>query len=206
MAWKDVKSENSQQNDAQKVKFTAFEEGTIKGRILDDQPYTRWVHWIPKANGGKGGSVTCIGKECPCCIENAKHDKKSKPYTSRKLHSINFLNRDTGEVEILERGNALFEPLSGFLDEIGDLRNYDIKIRISGKGKDMSYVPIPMPPKPLTEAEKNLEKYDLKEFYKPPTPEQIIMLMNGASYREAFGTGEDSEQGEDEQIDVDFTK
>ena len=84
MAWKDVKSESSQQNDAQKVKFTVFEEGTIQGRILDDEPYTRWVHWIPKANGGKGGSVTCIGKECPCCIENAKHDKKKQTLYIKK--------------------------------------------------------------------------------------------------------------------------
>ncbi|MDD3414858.1 MAG: hypothetical protein PHY47_12760 [Lachnospiraceae bacterium] len=208
MGWDDVKGSAQSEQSQDKVKYANISEGTSQGRVLDAEPYSRWVHWVQRANNGKGASITCIGsKTCPCCIENSKVDKKNRPYPPRKMHSVNWLNRATGEVEILEKGNGLFIPLQEILQEIGDLRNYDVKIRASGSGKDTTYVPIPMPQKQLTEAEKSLKKYDFSEHYKNPTPEQVMILINGGTYKDAFGSNdvkEEDSNSDDEQVD--FTK
>jgi hypothetical protein len=217
MGWNDVKSNKSSDSKSE-IKYLSLKEGTTQIRILDDEPFSRYTHWLPKANEGKGTTVNCIGRDtCPVCSEIAK-DRAAKAtarFNSRKLHAMNVINRETGEVNILDKGNSLFEQLVGLYEEIGDLRNYDIKIRVSGTGKDTSYVVIPMAQKPLTADEKTLTKYDFSDMYKNLTPDQITTLMNGGSYKDIFNdantdTVSDEQlndiENTEEQPDIDFTK
>lgn len=213
MAWSDVNTKPSG-NDSQKkeIKYAKLTSGqTYQGRILDAQPFSRYTHWIPQANDGKGLTVDCCGKAtCPICadIKKKKTSGEKQKYSSRQLHAINWLNRATGEVELIDKGRKLFEPLSSLLSELGDLREYDIKIRVTGADKDITYTPIPMAPKALTDAEKALEKYDLNEVSLKVTPEQMQMFMNGATIKDVFGSRneETTDAATEEQLEVDFTK
>jgi len=208
MGWNDIK-QNSGSNDKPDVNYLSLGEGTHQIRILSEEPYTRWTHWVQSANGGKGLTVNCIGKNCPICseIKAAKANKEKPKYNSRKLHALNVIDRKTGEVAILDKGNALFEQLLGLFEEIGDPREYDVKIRVSGTGRDTSYVVIPMPATKLTDAEKALEQYDFDEIYTNLTPEQIQQLIDGATYADIFGDKDNDDDEPDVDIpEVDFMK
>lgn len=186
MSWDAILNSESNGNggSSEKVKYTSFPEGTIKVRILDEQPYSRWRHWIPQANGGKGTSVDCIGKGCPVCaaISADKVAKRVPKMSGSKSHAINVLNRTTGDVEILDKGNTVFTSMATIMQQMGDLRGYDITITRKGKGTDSTYTVLPVfPPTPLTEAEKGLTKYNIQELYKPFTVDQINQIMTGKS-------------------------
>jgi hypothetical protein len=214
MGWNDIntpKTDNNQ-DDKLKVKYNKLVTGkTHTIRVLDNEPFSRYTHWIQAANDGKGLTVDCPGAGCPVCadIKAKKKAGQTQKYSSRKLHAINVINRDTGEVEIMDKGKALFELLAGLLAEVGDLRNFDIKIKVTGEGSDTTYIPIPLAMKPLTEAEKALQKYDLNNISIKVTNEQLQMLMNGAPMKDVFGSNEQNEepqQDSEEKPNIDFTK
>lgn len=208
MAWNDLENKgNGNNEESVKVEYLKLTPGeTVKFRILDEQPESRWVHWIPQANGGKGLSVKCTGKGCPICADIAekKRAKVAQKYNGTKSHAINVLNRGTGKVEILDKGNKIFEQLLNMLKQMGDLRNYDITITTTKTGSEktaVNYSALPtFPPQPLTEAEKGMTKYDLKELTKGFTNEQILMFMNGATIEEA------TKETSDTTSPVDFTQ
>lgn len=211
MGWGDIKGNNS---DKQELNFLSFVDGTTQVRVIDDEPFSRWTHWLPQANDGKGLSVTCIGKECPVCaeIKRAKATKETPKYSSRKMHALNVINRGTGEVNILDKGNKVFEQILGIREEMfedyGDLINYDVKIRVSNAGtRDASYVIIPHLKKPLTSDEKALEKYNLEEVFPILTAEQVQTLMDGGSLTpdEEVQSDDTKETGND-NLNVDFTQ
>lgn len=211
MGWNDVGSSST--SDKQEIKYMGLLEGTHQIRCLDAEPVSRWTHWIPQANAGKGYTVNCAGKDCPVCaeIKAAKAKKAPAKMNSRKLHLMNVIDRASGEVKLIDKGNGLFEALYGIYEELkadnGDLTNYDLKIRVSGSGKDTVYTPIPMPVKPLTKDEKALEKYDREKLSESLTVEQITALMGGATFKEVFGSeDDDSDATGDEKPNVDFTK
>lgn len=215
MSWNDIaKSSDNQDSQSKKITYAKLASGgKYVGRILDEHPFSRYTHWIPQANEGKGVTVDCPGSSiCPICkdIKAKKEAKQTQKYNSRKLHAINWLNRDTNQVELIDKGKRLFARLLDLLKDVGDLRNYDVSIRVSGEGTDTDYTPIPLPQKPLTDAEKALEKYNLNEISLKPTPEQILMLMEGKSLKEVFGedvaTDDEPEADGEAQPDVDFTK
>lgn len=219
MAWDDVKTSGETDN---KIKYTVFKNGITQGRIVDEEPYSVWTHWIPTANGGKGGSADCIGRDvCPACkkiAEDKKNGTKSK-ITTRRQHRINWINRETGDVEILEQGNSVFSGLLTLLEQMGDLRNYDVKIIKKGETFNTTeYQVIPVfPPTELTEDEKNLTRYTVEQMDNSLTPEQIEMLIQGARYKDLYeNDNEDSgesdnsdapqaDEGNSEMPDVDFT-
>lgn len=219
MGWNDIKAgkNNNSTSDKKEVKWANLSAGTHQFRILDDEPYSRWTHWVQSANAGKGATIECIGRECPICIARKTDDGK-KRFSCRKQHALNAIQRklgndgkpipgDVGEVVIIDKGNGLFEALDNIMDEVGDLRGYDIKIRVSGSGKDTSYTPIPLAAKPLTEAEKTLERYDFATIFSSFTPEQISALMNGATYKDILGTNDDNNNDSDTtNLNVDFTQ
>jgi hypothetical protein len=206
MAWLDLeKNDRANSGEGAKkvdyVKLTAGE--TVKLRILDEQPESRWVHWVQSANKGKGLGIKCPGKGCPMCADMAEKRKTKTPqkYSCTKSHALNVLNRNTGKVEILDKGNKIFEQLLNMLKQMGDLRNYDITITTTKTGSEatnVNYSVLPtFPPTPLTEAEKAMEKYDLKELTKGFTIEQIGKLLNGATIEEVT---------KDDNSPVDFTQ
>ena len=116
------------------------------------------------------------------------------------MHVYNVSN---GKVEILEQGKNFFAQLHALHEEVGDIRNYNIKVKTQNAGStDVIYTLMPMAPKELTDEEKELTK-ELKPFdevFKRPTREQIIDLMNGKSPEEVFGNKSTSD--EDEKVEV----
>jgi len=208
MGWNDIAS--AEKAETKKAKWAELKEGTLyQMRALDEAPYSRYTHWIPQANGGKGATIDCIGRDCPVCadIHAKKASGAQQRYNSRKQHAMNVINRATGEVEILDKGKRCYEALSGIRDMVGDLRGFDIKIKTSGSDTEVAYTPIPMPAKPLTDAEKVIEKYDFSVIYPKLTKEQVLELMSGKGFQDILNG--DSSASADEQPeldDADFTK
>lgn len=193
MSWNEIGFNNTGDSGEKKTEYLKL-EGTVKVRILDDEPRTYWTHWVPQMNGGKGGSINCIGKGCPICAMMAQDKKENKPkrYSSSKKHIINVIDRATGTVKLLNAGETVFEGLKQIMMQMGDLKSYDVSITRAGTGKQTKYSVLPtFPPKPLTDEEKQLEKYDLDTVNKPLTGEQIEMLLEGKSYKEIFAKPED---------------
>ena len=202
------------------VKYVKFPVGASVIRVLDVPPYSRFTHWIPSANNGKGVGIDCIGKDCPICkvIQTEKREKlKIRTYNNKMTHSINVLvkklgGQDVNEVMVLEQGNGLFGQIKDqmtLLAQMGmspDLRNVDIIVNRTGTGfNDTKYSVMvnQMTMKPLSAEEQALEKYDLKEIKPKLNADQVIQLMNGKSLEDVCS----SESGSDfEEVDaVDFT-
>jgi len=207
MGWNDITTKEG--SDREKIRFAELKEGKLyQMRALDEAPYSRYTHWIPQANGGKGLTIDCIGKDCPICADRAarKAAKETQKYGARKQHAMNVINRETGEVEILDKGKRCYEALAGIRDMVGDLRNFDIKIQTKGSDTDTNYVPIPMPEKPLTDVEKALTKYDFNVIYPKLTKEQVLELMAGKGFQDIFGNSlNNTDDDQPELEDVDFT-
>lgn len=212
MGWNDVSNGNSGNGEGKnKVKFVEMKENNVvQLRALDEAPYSRYTHWIPQANGGKGATIDCIGRNCPVCEDRNAKKASGAPqkYSVRKQHAMNVLNRGTGEVEVLDKGKRCYEALASIRDMIGDLRGYDVKIKVTGADTDTSYTPVPMPAKALTDAEKNLDKYNFTELYPKLTREQVLMFMEGKGWVDVMGgNNTDGASGsEDELPDIDFSK
>ena len=207
ISWKEVTEQNNGTGDKKELNYVKLSVGHNPMRILDDEPISFWSHWIQAANGGKGMSLMCIGKDCPGC-DSIKYDKinkiQTKNKTSRK-HAINVWNRKTKRVEILEKGKTIFESLAIYLDSMGDLKDYDIDIVQTGEGfGNVKYTVMPiMKSESLPDEAKDV--YDLSEIYKPMSKEMMILIMNGKTIDEAR-----KELGLDDDVvdinEVDFTK
>lgn len=212
MSWNDINNGNN--SGAKEVKYVKFPVGKTKLRVLDAEPYSRWTHWIPQANNGKGMSVDCIGKGCPVCalIADDKKNKRDKRYRASKSHAINVLVREQGsnpvnEVMIMDKGNSIFGMMADLMGEMGDLRNFDITVTRRGESLgDITYTVLPVyPPTPLTAEEIALEKYDIKELRKPLTAEQVNTLLAGGSLVVEEAT-ESNTADEVAGVDIDFTQ
>lgn len=192
MSWlelKNTESANSNRPQGDKPNYIKFPVGTTPIRVIDEEPLSRWTHWIPQANGGKGLSVTCIGKQgCPVCQAMAA-DKAANiktRYSARKLHAINVIDKRDGKVGIVDQSNKFFESLLTIMEQMGDLRNYDVSVTRKGTGfNDTEYTILPkFPPTPMTSSEMELQKYNLEEIYAPFTASEIVRFMNGATIEE----------------------
>lgn len=193
--WDEVlKDPQSNQN---KTEFTKLQNGVTELRFLDGEPFVRWAHWIAQAKR----NVSCIGADCPIC-ESVKASRQAgiKPsYTSNRKFAMHVLNLNTGNVEILEQGKMFFTQLHALHDEMGDIREYNVKVRTQNAGStDVVHTLMPMPKSELTDEQKELCK-DLKPFeevFKKPTKEQVIQLMSGKSPEEVFA----NKDAEDEEV------
>lgn len=163
--------------------YAKFPEGITRVRFIDDAPYVRWTHWMPKFSR----SVTCPGKGCPICAirkQEKANGIKQQSYNVAKRFSMNILNRETKRLELAEQGKTFFEDLR---DLMGDLKkegktllDADIKVRRRGTGKEDTSYRLDIDEKyPLSDEDKKLieGKIDLAEFYKPHTIEQITELI-----------------------------
>jgi hypothetical protein len=174
MGWDTVGATKT--GDTEKVPYVKLPEGKTTVRILDEAPKSYWKHWIP----GLNRSVLCLGTNCPVC-EIRKKDlaegKKSKFNVSR-VHAINVLNRGTNEVEVLEKGNSIFEDLKSINQEVGDLRTFDVTIIRKGTGmNDTKYTILPCPAKPLTAEEQAMKPYDLDAINVPMSHEDLVKAL-----------------------------
>lgn len=237
-AWGAV--DNDQNNgggNGERPSFLKLGIGDTVIRVLDMIPYSYSEWYIPKANGGQGASVGYFGAEDLLEKANKAHmskifkeadkrglkDKarkdflrdegyKKAPYGKvKEKHIIHVLDRATGEVKLLDKGNGVFKGLKKFAmnAKYGDLRGYDVTITMEGDLADfqtIEYSVMPDPAKePLTEAELKLyeeKKIDLKAMKTPNyTPEQALAIANGATFADVLGTGSDSSDEVEEKAD-----
>ena len=170
-----------------KTEFTKLQNGITELRFLDAEPFVRWAHWLAQAKR----NVSCIGAECPICdaIKASKQAGIKPQFTSNRKFAMHVLNLTTGNVEVLEQGKVFFTQLHALHEEIGDIRNYNIKVKTQNAGStDVTYTLLPCSPSELNDEQKELCK-DLKPFeevFKKPTKDQVIQLMSGKSPEEVF--------------------
>lgn len=206
MGWDAVEGKKESEG---KLDYIKFEEGKGKEtviRILDEEPVSKWRHWIPSANR----SVTCIGNNCPICnaIKKAKEAGITPQFSSTMKHTIHVLNKKTGKVELLEQGKTFFDQLLVYKTNMGDIRDYDIKVIRTGKDKQTAYTMIPMPASGLTKEEYAMyeaNKIDIADLIAPYTEEQTRGFMEGKSIDEIFnnkGTDEDIELVNAEVVEI----
>ena len=133
-----------------KTEFTKLQNGITELRFLDESPFVRWAHWINTAKR----NISCLGANCPVC-ESVKASKSvgAKPaYTSNRKFAMHVFNFTTNRVEILEQGKTFFTQLRALHEEIGDIRNYNIKIKTQNAGStDVTYTLMPCAPTELNE-------------------------------------------------------
>lgn len=193
--WDEVLKEGG--SGGNKTEFTKLANGITELRFLDDEPFVRWAHWlnICKRN------ISCIGAGCPVCdsIKASKQAGTKPTYTSNRKFAMHVYNLTTGKVEILEQGKTFFTQLHALHEEIGDIRQYNIKVKTQNAGStDVTYTLIPALPSELDNEAKEMCK-DLKPFddvFKKPTREQVIDLMSGKSPEEVFGNKQENEDDE----------
>jgi hypothetical protein len=221
-----------------KLDFLSLPEGDTKIRVLDAVPYAYKEWWAPRGNGGKGTSIPYKGEADLLEAENnafmkkifeeadkrglkdkarkdflRDHGYKKMPWGKvKQKYVIHVLDRATGEVKLLDKGNGVFKELKKFAlnPEYGDLRNYDVTITRKGSGLNTEYTVTPARQNtPLTEAELKLyeeNKVDLAKLkgFENVTPEQCLAIAKGKTWQEVLGSGSDSAQTTEEKSSEDM--
>lgn len=173
MGWNEIGQNKTENAGEAKVPYVKLPEGKTVIRIVDEMPKSYWKHWIP----GLNRSVLCLGTNCPVCEIRKKDTAEGKKprFNVTRVHAINVINKGTGLMEVLEKGNSIFEDLKSINQEVGDLRDFDVTIIRKGTGmNDTKYTCLPCPPKPLNEQEKALEPYDLDSINKPMSYDELL--------------------------------
>lgn len=203
MGWNDVVQGSSGGSD-KKVNFLTLKKGNYLLRALDSEPTSRWTHWIPPNGNHKGATVSCLGKDCPVCalVKEMKAKGTKTAYNTSNKHAMNFINRKTGEVVVIDKGFTFWDALGNIMSVAGDLTDYDFTLVVGGTDDKPSYTPIPSPKIPLSEADKALEKYDLSDITKPHPIDKILGLMQGKSWEDMRNENADTNTN----LVVDFTK
>lgn len=178
----------------EKIPYTKFSEGNSVIRVLDNEPFSFWNHWLQKQQTG----VSCIGKDCPICavIAQQKADKVPLTYSSSQRHAVRIWNYGTNQEEVMIQGRQFFQTLLAYHREVGDITTYDIKIIRKGGGTDTTYTMIPQPKSEIKpEIAEKIVPVDFTELFKPLEKETILMLMEGKTWEEIKalnGTEEDN--------------
>lgn len=241
-AWGQVNTDDSNSNGGasqDRPDFMKIEMGDNKVRILDMIPHSYKERWCNQANGGEGASIPFFGKEDLMEKENqafmnkifkeadskglkdkARKDflrdegYKKQPWNkTREKHIIHVLDRATGEVKLLDKGNGIFKHIKKLAmnPEYGDPRNYDITITMTGDKNDFTSIEYTVTPArqntDLTDAEKALyeeKKIDLAEFKGTGdmTPEQAYAIAKGATFKDVLGNGSDDADEVDNKADA----
>lgn len=172
----------------QKAEFTKFPVGATRIRILEEAPYVRWTHWMPKHNR----SINCPGvKVCPIddIIAKQKQNGEKPTYNSARRFAINVWNYETNRAEIMEQGKTFFEDLKMVMSDLKEdnkvLTDVVLRVRRQGTGKEDTKYRIDV----QGNAEGNVPVesiIDLKDYFKPHTPEQITRILNGEDWDEVM--------------------
>lgn len=219
MGWTDVSSSSQETKD--RLEYLTFPEGTTIIRIVDDEPHSRWAHWLQSIKR----HITCPGtnKNCPVCevIAQAKANKEKPKYTSRKLHTIHVINRNTGQLMLLEQGKTFFETLLAIKEDIEKdehgkptgktINDFDLKVIRKGTERDnTTYTILPGKEYKLSAEDQALleNKMDLDKYLAPLDNDKIMQILQGKSLAEIFAseTTDTKPASDEEDEDVDFTK
>ncbi|QHB48431.1 phosphoesterase [Geobacillus phage GBK1] len=232
--WSVVDDDNNEAgfNEERKLDYLKLPEGDTRIRVLDVAPYAFKEWWAPRGNGGKGTSIPYKGKDDLLEAENKafmekvfqeadrlglKGDKRKKflrekgysklPWGKvKQKYVIHVLDRATGEVKLLEKGNGLFKELKKYAvnPEYGDLRQYDVTITRKGSGLNTEYTVTPARQNtPLTDEEIRLyeeSKVDLAKLkdHSHITPEQCLAVAKGAKWEDVLKKNNNDEEKVDQ--------
>jgi hypothetical protein len=239
-AWGAVNTEDNNNGGSSQDRpdFIKLEIGANKMRILDLAPHSYKERFVPSANGGQGASLPYFGSDDLMEKENqafmkkvfAEADKKKlkdkarkdflrdegykkQPWSKiREKHVIHVLDRATGEVKLLDKGNGIFKKIKSLAmdSDWGDPRFYDINITMSGDPKDFQSIEYAVTASPnkgdITDAEKKLyeeKKIDLVKFKGADyTAEQAYLIAKGKTFQEVLGNGSEDSEAVDEKADT----
>jgi hypothetical protein len=181
MGWNDVETTSKPSED--KIPYTSFKEGNTLIRVIDEEPYSFWSHWMQKQQT----SVTCLGKDCPICdvIAQQRASKQTPTYGNSKRHAIRIWNYDTKQMEVMIQGTNFFSQLLTLHKEVDDITKYDIKVRRSGSGTDTNYMLLPQQPAPFAHAEE-VSDVDMAKLFEAKPKEIVLQLMEGKSWDEIY--------------------
>lgn len=165
-----------------KTNFTKFSVGITRIRILDEEPMVRWIHWM----GQYQKSVNCPGRGCP--IDEIRKQQKANgedyTYNMGRRFTINVYNHDTNRAEIMEQGITFFEDLRDVMTDLTDqgkkLKDVILKVRRRGSTKDDTSYRIDIDveePLSVPEIDAYDNLVDMKEYFKPHNPAQILKLL-----------------------------
>ena len=190
-----------------KTNFTKFPVGVTRIRVLDDQPDVRWTHWLNQYRK----SVNCPGRGCP--IDEIRRQQKANgetyTYNMSRRFAINIWNYETNQVEIMEQGITFMEDLRDVMTDLTEggnqLRNAVLKVRRRGTAQDDTSYRIDVDEiAPIEANVANAEKTNLREYFKPHTPEQILALISyqgndfQGHWNEVMGYGDNDSSGDNE--------
>lgn len=173
---------NFDDNNNEKTAFTKFPEGITYITVLDADPDVRWTHWMQQY----GKSVNCPGRGCP--IDEIRRQQKAKgeaqTYNMSRRFAINVFNHETGRSEVMEQGVTFFEDLRDIMEDLRSKgkRLIDVKLKVRRRGmtKDNTSYRIDVEEDHDAVEVERLQaepRTDLKEYFKPHTPEQILELL-----------------------------
>lgn len=185
MSWDDVARQGGE--DREKTPYTKFEKGGTLIRVLDNEPFSFWSHWLQSQKT----SITCPGKGCPICnvIAQMKANKQTPIYTSTQRHALRIWNYKTEQMEVLIQGKKFFSDLLSLHREVGDITTYDIKVIRNGEGTETTYMILPQTPTEF-EITEGIEDVNLAELLHAPTNEEIMQLMEGKTWDEINGVND----------------
>lgn len=186
-------------NSGSKNEFTKFPVGITRIRVVDDEPYVRWTHWLNQFKR----AINCPSNDCAICQIRKLQKANKEPYSypmARRL-SMNIINRETGKLEIMEQGVTFFQNLKDLMVDLAEegksLKDVDIKVRRRGTEKeDTSYRLDIDKEYPMDENDLALikNKQDLSIFFAPNTPEQIIRIVAGESWDDVMSNNSESDE------------
>lgn len=180
MGWNDVLGN---ENGREKIAYSKFERGSTIIRILDNEPYSFWSHWMPQQKT----SVTCLGKGCPVCNINAqmKSNGQKPTYGNSHRHAMRIWNYKTNQMEIMIQGKKFFTDLLNLHKEVGEITTYDIKVIRNGEGTETSYMLVPQAVSDFKVTDDmNITDVDLSEMLHAPTYDEMVQLINGKTWEE----------------------
>jgi hypothetical protein len=123
--------------------YITLKSGTNQIRFLSPDPYERYVHWINESQK----TVPCVGKEnCTYCNDGLKIQKKFCFAVIDRVKQAEQSNENEKTyVGVLEVGWKVLESLVAFHtdEDLGDITEYDIKIKKTGEGTNTVYTCIP---------------------------------------------------------------
>lgn len=189
MSWDDV---NRTSGSNKTNNYTKFTEGNTLIRVIDNEPYSFWNHWMTKHNHG----VTCLGKDCPICsvIAKQKANKETPIYSSTQRHAIRIWNYTTNQMEIMVQGKTFFQQLLTLHKEVGDITTYDIKVIRKGSDTNTTYTLLPSIEEPFKHTDA-IEDVNFSEAFTAPDRDKLLLLMEGKTWEEVFGKAEDEGNG-----------
>lgn len=174
--WKDVK-DNAPSGGAGggrrgESPYAELQEGANYFRVVSQKFYGTLMYY---AWGRFQKSADEYGSDESICPLGQEKDEKGQFFKARPYYLFKAIERSTGKLKILRVGRQLAQMMKTYAtsESWGPLANYDICITKGPKGAQPLYMVAPIPPKPLSEEDKELIANDTIDLEKHAAPTQV---------------------------------